>query len=639
MIQKNAIVIYKNQPAIVLDFEGEKFTISWCVSRATSTGKKATFAEQKVREKDITVLFSSGANEGVSFLEKILSRADALCVDEKLRAGIKEAHELLLSDEEADLIPFLELFELVCSEKPNPLDCWGVYSALSLSHEFFSHILNGAIFFKARTFEEIEAIEKKEFEKAHADELRAAFISRLKKNALLPEDSALMGDVEAFALGKTDKSRTLREAGFQETVEKAHKILLETGLWTITRNPYPLRWGLSAKSASESLPSPPKDEERVVIPGVSYAIDNAWSNDPDDAISFDGEYLWVHVADPASVVFPDSTIDKIARARGSTLYIPEGASMMLSPDCLEHYALGLTEESFALSFKIKINKDDFSVESCEVLRSIVKVKRYTYEQADTLCDTPQLAPLFEIAEKNIERRKKSGSVEISIPEVHIFVDSESKKVSIEPVPHPKSADVVREAMLLAGEGAAHFALSNRIPFPFVSQDVPAIPQEIPSGLAGQFRLRRCMRKRSVGVTPAMHAGLGLSLYAQVTSPLRRYGDLIAHEQLRSFLKKEKLIDKDELLLRVSAGEEASQAAKKAERNSRLHWTLVYLLQNPDWTGEAICVDKSRDFPIFFIPSLGMEIALPENSCELNERVRVKPSKIDIPTLSSVFSTM
>ena len=76
------------------------------------------------------------------------------------------------------------------------------------------------------------------------------------------------------------------------------------------------------------------------------------------------------------------------------------------------------------------------------------------------------------------------------------------------------------------------------------------------------------------------------MYSQVTSPLRRYGDLISHQQLRSFLKKEKLIDKDEMLIRMSAGEAAAQASKKAERNSRMHWTLVYLLQNPDMEFEA-----------------------------------------------------
>ena len=397
-----------------------------------------------------------------------------------------------------------------------------------------------------------------------------------------------------------------------------------------------MRLGLSAKSATVSLGVPP-EEERVRVAGVSYAIDSEWSTDPDDAIAFDGEFLWVHIADPASFVAPDSEIDKVARGRGATLYLPEGAARMLSEDCLEDYALGLREESRALSFKIKLGENG-ELEDCDVLRTIVNVKRLTYEKADELKETPELKPLFEIARRNAERRNKAGAVNISIPEVHISVDSETKQVSFESVAHCESGEVVREAMVLAGEGAARFAFKNNLPFPFISQDAPEIPKDIPEGLAGQFRLRKCMRKRNVNITPASHAGLGVGMYSQVTSPLRRYGDLLGHEQLRAFLKGEKLIDKDTMLMRMSEGDAAMQASKKAERNSRTHWTLVYLLQHPEWQGEAICVDKQAGRALYFISELGMETVIGgEAPVELNETVTLKVGKIDLPNLEVAFS--
>ena len=182
------------------------------------------------------------------------------------------------------------------------------------------------------------------------------------------------------------------------------------------------------------------------------------------------------------------------------------------------------------------------------------MERLTYEKADELKDTPALAPLFAIAEKNAARREKAGAVQITMPEVHITVDADTKKVSIEPRTETLSAAVVREAMILAGEGAARFAFKNGIPFPYVSQEAPDIPKDIPEGLAGQFRLRKCMRRRNVSVTPSQHAGMGLGMYSQVTSPLRRYGDLIAHEQLRAFLCGRPLIDKDTMLMRMSEGD-------------------------------------------------------------------------------------
>lgn len=633
-MKKNSVVIYKNLPALVGEQDGDKFLVNWCVSRATASGKKAVYASQKVREKDVILLCETEA----SSIDKLLDFAEAaLAENSEVKNQIVEIHELLLSDDETARFEqsFADVAGLLRGELKAD-ESWGIYSALKNSFEFEEILKDGEVFFVPRSSEKITELKNKAYEKEHADELRAAFIERLKNKALLPEDSKYMGDVEALALGTTDKSKTMKDAGFKDTPEKAHKLLLDTKIWDITRNPYPVRLGLSAKSATVSL-GKPNDEGRVRIPGVSYAIDSQWSTDPDDAIAFDGEFLWVHIADPASYVTPDSEIDKVARGRGATLYIPEGAARMLSEDCLEDYALGLREESRALSFKIKLNENG-DLEDCEVLRTIVDVKRLTYDEADELKETPELKPLFEIARRNFERRCKAGAVNISIPEVHITVDSETKEVNFETISHPESTEVVREAMVLAGEGAAKFAFKNNIPFPFISQDVPEIPKDIPEGLAGQFRLRKCMRKRNVNVTPSSHAGLGVGMYSQVTSPLRRYGDLLGHEQLRAFLKGEKLIDKDTMLMRMSEGDAAMQASKKAERNSRTHWTLVYLLQHPEWTGEAICVDKQPGKALFFISQLGMETAIGgESPVELNGKVQLKVGKIDLPNLEVVFS--
>ncbi len=625
LFEKKSIVLYKNSPAIVGERESDKFTIEWQSSPASPTGKKAVYSSQKVREKD--VIFLCGP---VTSLEKILDiKAD-------FTSGISEARELLLSDEESASSPleFSELVSIIKADFSND-DAWPIYSALKNSFDFEEKIDGGKIYFLPRSDEAKKALEEKANEKEHAGEIRAAFIERLKQKKILPEDSKYMGDVEALALGKTDKSKTMKEAGFKETPEKAHKLLLDTGIWAITRNPYPLRWGLSMQSSSVKLETPP-EEERVKVPGISWAIDSEWSADPDDAIAWDGKYLWVHIADPAATVMPDDDVDKAARMRGATLYVPEGTSRMLSEDSLSDYALGLNEISRALSFRIEFDSNG-DIADCQVLRTTVDVKRLTYEKADELKDSPELKPLFEIARRNFERRTKAGAVTITLPEVHISVDSETKKVSIEEHKHTESGDVVREAMLLAGEGAARFAFKNALAFPFVSQEAPEIPAELPEGLAGQYRLRRCMRRRNVSVTPSVHSGLGLGMYSQVTSPLRRYSDLLSHEQLRAFLCGRKPIEKDEMLMRMSAGDAAAQAAHKSERKSNLHWTLVYLLQNPDWQGRAVCVDKQGNQATFMIPSLALETVMASSSdLKLNHEITVQADKIDLPNLEVTF---
>lgn len=646
MLKVNSVVLYKNSAAVISAVqENSKYTVKYRSVPPTAT-KPAVYGEQSVREKDVILL-----HEGpCSSLEKVLDYAEQKCplaenlynLDDHNEIGrqVKDCYDLLDSEEDTRSCPygFDELVSLF-NDKMTADESYGMYCAIKNTVWFNQNLkeqMNGKLVFTLRGRDEIDSLVKKADAKGKEAELRAAFLQRLKSNSLLPEDSIYMGDVEALALGKTDKSRTMHDAGIKETVERAHKLLLDTGIWEITRNPYPLRWGLSMKSASESLASPPQ-EDRYEVPGVSYAIDAENSADPDDAVAYDGKYFWVHIADPASTVMPDSSIDKSARARGATLYIPEGAARMLCEDALEDYALGLKEKSNALSFRLLLD-EEANVLECAVMKTIVDVKRLSYKSAEEQKESPELKPLFEIARKNVAKRDKAGAVQITMPEVHVFVDKETKKVSIVRDEKYESNDMIREMMLLAGEGAAKFAFQNNIPFPYVSQEEPQIPDEIPEGLAGQFRLRRCMRKRSVGVTPGMHCGLGLNMYSQVTSPLRRYGDLISHEQLRAFIDGRELLDKDTMLMRISEGDAGAMAARKSERNSNLHWTLVYLLQNPDWIGEAVCVSiVEGKLPQFCIPEIAQETFLDvPGGIELNQTVKIKVSRINLPELQVEF---
>lgn len=631
-MNKNSVVLYKNSVAVVNEIEADKYIIKYCSQPASPSGKKAVYNEQKVREKDLVVLH----NGPVSSLEKLLSFSD-----EKMSIQIEEVYELLQSDSSTENQPLS--FEEISEYARNAFaadESWAFYSALlndvhfSLSTEDFK---NGKIVFIPRSQEEIKQINQKKYEKEHESEIKAAFFERLKNRKLdLPSDAKYMGEVEAFALCKTEKSKVLAEAKIPQTVEKAHQLLIETGIWDITKNPYPTRYGFSFDSAREQLGKMPQ-EERLVLNDVAYAIDGENSTDPDDAVSFDGKYLWVHVADPASSVEPDSSIDIAARDRGTTLYIPEGASRMLCESCLEDYALGLKNPSNALSFRIQLDEESQIVD-CDVFKTSINVKRLTYAQAEQQKDSSELKVFFELARKNKIRREKNGAVTIQMPEVNIFVDKNTKKVTVEPELKYESNEMVAECMILAGEAVARFAFKNQIPFPFVSQEKPDFPDNIPQGWAGSFAKIKCMRKRSVGITPAPHAGLGVSFYSQVTSPLRRYGDLIAHQQLRAFIDKRHLLGKDEMLERVAAGDAASIAAKKASRFSDTHWKLVYLLQNPDNEYEGFCIDKRGNDALFLIPQLDMQTTM-KNCMQigLNESKMLKIKKVDIPTQTADFT--
>ncbi len=628
---KNSIVLYKSTVAVVVDRDGDKYQIRFCTQPATPTGKKAVYGEQKVREKDVVLL-----HEGpVSSLEKVLDNGS-----KDFKAQINDAYELLQSDESTATAPIAinELADYALGNFDADV-AWGFYCNLTAGVQFAvnqDELKNGKIIFVPRSLEEINSINQKNYEKEHEAEIRAAFINRVKTNSLdLPADAKFMGEVEAFAMCKTEKSKVMQEAGITQTIEKAHKLLIDTGIWDFTKNPYPTRFGFSFDSAREQLGAM-KEEEREEVPCVCYAIDAPNAADPDDAVGFDGTYFWVCIADPASTVEPDSSIDMAARARGTTLYIPEGASRMLCESCLEDYALGLSEKatgkkSSALAFRLKMT-DDSQIEECEIKKVRVEVKMISYAEAEEQKESPELKPMFELARKNLLRRQNNNAVTIQMPEVKIKVDKETKIVSIVTEEKYESNDMIQEMMLLAGEGAARFAFSHNIPFPFVSQEAPEFPESVPEGWAGQFARVKCMRKRSVGITPAPHAGLGLSFYSQVTSPLRRYGDLVSHQQLRAYINGKKLLGKDEMLERIAAGDAASLAARKASRLSDTHWKLVYLLQNPEKTYKAYCIDHIGKDARYLIPELDMQTVIGgAGEDPLNYEAELKAERVDIPT--------
>ncbi|MCL2601560.1 MAG: RNB domain-containing ribonuclease, partial [Treponema sp.] len=476
--------------------------------------------------------------------------------------------------------------------------------------------------------------------------------------ALSESDRRFLQDVEMLALGKTDKSRTLKDLGKSETAEEAHRLLLACGAWTVWENPHPSRFALTRDSA-KIVPLPPPDEKRLDLTGLAaYAIDNAWSSDPDDAVSLesgegsDGGYtLWVHVSDPAASVLPGSPADIEARGRGATLYLPEGASRMLSEEALSLFALGIRGGiSPALSFKVTLNPD-CTIKETEIAPSLIRVTRLTYPEADSLIETAStaanadavtLAALAVIAERNVERRLDTGAVMIELPETHVSVSlgGAENKVCVEPSHSYRSAALVRECMVLAGEGAARWALQRRLPFPYISQESGDLPEKRLDGIAGAWQLRRCMRPRSLSAKPGVHWGLGLDEYTQVTSPLRRYTDLLCHQQIRAWLNQnegrggDEPLSADEVLLRVSAAEAAAAATTRAERASRAHWLAVYLSQTlttPERAWEAHVADRKGNRATVIIPALGVETQVNVRGGEKpNDTVSVKLVSVKIP---------
>jgi exoribonuclease II len=131
--------------------------------------------------------------------------------------------------------------------------------------------------------------------------------------------------------------------------------------------------------------------------------------------------------------------------------------------------------------------------------------------------------------------------------------------------------------------------------------------------------------------------LGLPAYAQVTSPLRRYLDLVAHQQLRAWLSGQPLLDEQALFERIGAVEAASGALRQAETLTERHWTLVYLLQHPGWRGEGVLVEKRGATGTILIPELALEARIHLNGDPgLDARFNLAVARIQLPSLDVTF---
>jgi len=96
-------------------------------------------------------------------------------------------------------------------------------------------------------------------------------------------------------------------------------------------------------------------------------------------------------------------------------------------------------------------------------------------------------------------------------------------------------------MILAGEVAGQYGQAHNIALPFRGQPPGTSEEELlqlPAGSVRACAKRRCMTKSEMSITPARHAGLGLKIYTQATSPIRRYSDLLTHFQLKAHLRGE-----------------------------------------------------------------------------------------------------
>ncbi|MBU1538010.1 RNB domain-containing ribonuclease, partial [Myxococcota bacterium] len=176
---------------------------------------------------------------------------------------------------------------------------------------------------------------------------------------------------------------------------------------------------------------------------------------------------------------------------------------------------------------------------------------------------------------------------------------------------------------LANTIAAAFASDHQIPVIFTSQPPPDEPLPPQTNLADAYAILRKLKKAEKSTSPAPHTSLGVSAYVQASSPLRRYGDLLAHYQIKAFLKNGPLpFGRDELVEIMGHQDAVSAEASRMERNRTRYWQLVYLSEHGDEIFDALvlAVLDNRNGGTVLLPSLAMR-------CNVAFQTRLAPGDV------------
>ena len=599
-LRPGSLVLYKIHPAIVSNV-AEKIEIQ------LAGGKS-----KRVRDKDVTLLHPGP-----------LSSLGALKTAEP---AIEEAWELL----EGEKVGLADLAEFLYGEY-SPASAWGAWEVLQDGLYFEGGTADIRRRSEAAVREEREARDSKQ----RAEQEWNEFLERVDRASLEEEDRKRLAEVERVALGDSEHSRILSSFELPVTPDSAHRFLVRCGYWDAHENPWPRRAGARLEPVEVGVPDLADEPRKDLTHLEAWAIDDAGNQDPDDAISIDGERLWVHIADVAALVRPGGHMDQAARERCANLYLPERVHTMLPESVTHRLGLGLAERSPALSFGFGF--DGEGVSDVEVVPTWVVVQRTSYDEVDTRMQEPAFAAISRITDAYRAKRLSRGAARIDLPEVSVrVVDGE---VIIRPLPKLASRDMVTDAMLMAGEAAARFARANGVAIPYAMQPSP---QEIrqPQGMPEMYAYRRLFKPSRASLEPEPHFGLGLETYARATSPLRRYADLVVHQQLRAFVMGRAPLSADEILERTAALDAAGATIRRAERQSNLHWKMVHLQRNPGWQGEAVVVALDERKAMVIIPELALETRIRVSpDYGLGQTLTLAVREVDVPAQIAHFRVL
>ncbi|MGH8013867.1 MAG: ribonuclease catalytic domain-containing protein [Candidatus Binataceae bacterium] len=344
------------------------------------------------------------------------------------------------------------------------------------------------------------------------------------------------------------------------------------------------RFSNEIKEEADAVRAPARPDSDDI---AAVTIDDDDTLEIDDALSCEslpdgGIRARIHIALVSDFVAKDGAMDKEAAARAATVYLPQTTVRML-PDAIacDRASLIAGHWRHVLTTDVQVSEHGDLV-ACTMYPARIRVAaRLTYERTDeylrgsevnsTAPEAVMLRQLDQAARSLRERRRAAGALLMQRREIKLRVVDGQVELKIIDNSSP-SRQLVAEFMVLSNYAAARFAAQNRVPIIYRVQPGSG-------GESGNQRPR-------LSLYPEFHAGVGLDYYAQLSSPIRRYMDLVLQRQLIGALSKngQPPYQAEELLEVLANSENAEVDGRELERRAKRYWTLRHLrahaLQRP-----------------------------------------------------------
>jgi len=356
----------------------------------------------------------------------------------------------------------------------------------------------------------------------------------------------------------------------------------------------------------------------------TYIIDSDDPHEVDDAVSLEIKEgniknLWIHISNPCKLFLHDSDVDLDARRRNSSLYLTNQYIPMLPKDILERANLAQNKISETISAAIEFN-DDGSIKSYEIIEAIIKPKyQLTYEDANEILELEpkeeiELIEIKKLLEKSFTFRKKQGAIIFESPNSKIkFINN---KVIINKVEKSISQVIVAESMILMGYVSSLFINKYNLSAAFRIQKLNCNTTEILNRFKDSeikyIILKQYMGRSYITTKPGNHESLGLKMYVQCTSPLRRYLDLVIQRQIYNKINKYEILSIDSVSKIIEYSKIRQTENNNIIKNDKFKYLKLLFMNDKKPFYKIIFVkwiNHKRNIALVYFPEYSLEILI------------------------------